>query len=181
MATPRSVRWLFVVLAVAAVATGATLAILAGGEDEPTSPVRASSDVATRGGFRFHLIQGRCGYAVVRTATETIEPEAGEFCLVSVDVDYEGTEPGRLQPDCQYLVDAEGRRHDLRLDLVALEEDSLAAFEQEFSPGQEADDIAFYFDVPKETEPDSLELHSSCEGRGIRIPLELQGMTPAEE
>jgi len=165
------------------VGTGATLAILAGGDGpgEPATPVRARSDVASDGPFRYHLVRGRCGYGTVVTATQNVAPQEGEFCLVAVDVTNQGEAPGRLRQECQYLIDASGRRHRIRSDVLALEEASLEAFRAPLEAGQEVADVAFYFDVPEGTEARSLELHSTCDSPGVRIPLSLQGTTPVEE
>lgn len=163
-----------VALGLAAVAAGSTLAVLSGGggSEGPTGPVLADSYTASDGGFTFHLIQARCGYEVVRTATRTVEPENGEFCLASADVTYRGSGPGRLREDCQYLVDAGGTRHRMRPDVIALDELSASAFGTPLSPGESAAAVGFYFDVPGGIEAASLELHSSCASRGVRFPLE---------
>jgi len=178
-----TLRRLLAALGVAAVAAGAIVAILAGGDepDGPPTPVRARSDVATDGPFRYHMIQGRCGYGAVVTATQNVPPREGEFCLVTVDVTNQGQAPGRLRQECQYLIDASGRRHRIRSDVLALEEESLEAFQAQLEAGQEVPDVAFYFDVPEGTEVRAVELHSTCDSRGVRIPLALQGTTPVEE
>jgi len=166
-----------------AVAAGTAVAILAGGNgaEKPAGPVRARSDVAADGPLMYHVIQGRCGYGAVVTATQNVPPSQGEFCLVTVDVTNQGEAPARLRQECQYLIDVSGRRYRIRSDVLALEEGSLEAFRAQLEPGQEVPDVALYFDVPEGTEASAVELHSTCDSRGVRIPLALQGTTPVEE
>ena len=181
MAALMTPRRLLIVLGVGAVAGAA--AYLAFGRDPeqasepPSGPPAADTDVASQRGFRFELIQGRCGYSNVVTAGETILSDEGEFCLVTADITYDGEEPASLDGSCQFLVDGDGRRHRMRLDVVGLDVGSTPAFEEPFEPGGVVEDVGFYYDVPSGTDARFLELHAACGSPGVRLALDpaLQG------
>lgn len=100
----------------------------------------------------------------------TIEAE-GEFCLVALNVSNEGDTPASLDPSCQLLLDGESGRYSPDKKVMGLDELAVDGFGQEIGPGEVVENSALYYDVPKGTDPVALELHETCEGPGVRLPL----------
>jgi Domain of unknown function (DUF4352) len=128
-----------------------------------TSPASAAS-------FEFELLQWRCRHADARSAEEVIRAD-GEFCFAALDVTNVGSAGGTLDASCQFMIDGE-QRYTPHLDVMALDEASVAAFGEEIAPGALVENTAVYYDVPKRSYPDALELHEACGDPGIRLPLD---------
>jgi hypothetical protein len=119
--------------------------------------------------FHFELLDWRCGHATVRTPTVAIEAQ-GEFCYVAMNIENRGAAAASLDPSCQFMLD-EGTRYAPQLQAVAADHRAVAGFGDPIAPGEIVENSALYFDVPKGSEPDRLELHETCGGPGIDLDL----------
>jgi hypothetical protein len=120
--------------------------------------------------FHFELLEWRCGHATVRTPTVTIEAQ-GEFCYVAMNVENRGAAAASLDPSCQFLLDG-GIQYAPQLQAVAADHRAVAGFGDPIVPGEIVENSALYFDVPKGSEPDYLELHETCGGPDIDLDLQ---------
>jgi len=185
MAGPRA-RWLWLSLAGLVVAAAAGIAFVSLGDDDdgPPGPQATPPEgtVGLESGVRYELISGSCGYGVVVTPTGSVAPQEGEFCLISVDVRNRNDDVSMsFDASCQFLIDTSGARYRQRLDVLSLEEETAAFFREELPPNTVAREIGHYYDVAAGTEAVAIELHTSCDSPGVRIPLDPQGTTPVEE
>ena len=165
-------------VAAAVFVAGAVAVILLfdGGDEAPPDEGQATDPspletVGGESGVRFELITAECGYEVVVTASTTVDPQNGEFCLARVDVRNRGDVPLTFDPSCQYLIDTAGRRYQQRLDVLPLDLDTAGFFEQELPPRTVARDIGLYYDVPKGTEEAEVEMHTTCDSPGLRLAV----------
>ena len=169
----RRAIWAWAAVAVLPAATAAFL-LLVLPQDESAEPEASPAEplVGTDDGFRFEIMDGRCGYANVVTATETIEPERDEFCLVRLTVTNEGQERRRLDASCQFLIDGAGGRHTQREDVLPVDQTTWSVFGKRVAPGKSIQDAALYYDVPEGTKARRVEMHGSCGSGGIVLRVE---------
>lgn len=140
-----------------------------------TPPVSGPARSGPARAFDFDILQWKCRHASVVSAEETIEAE-GEFCLVALNVTNGGEAPASLDPSCQFLIDTQRVRYTPDPEAMALDAAAVAAFGEEIAGGELIENSALYYDVPKGTHPDALELHETCEAPGLRL-----GLTPVLE
>jgi hypothetical protein len=119
----------------------------------------------------FDVLDAGCGYENVVTAQQTIPPSNDEFCLIRVTVTNRGEGAATLSPQCQFLVSTAGERFAPRIDVLAVDSASRAAFQAPIGPGQVIEDAGLYYDVPGGTKPASAEFHSACDDEPITVDL----------
>ncbi len=144
--------------------------------DPQTPPETEAGETTQAGaGFDFELLEWQCGHASASTQEVVISAD-GEFCLAELDVMNRGASAATLEIPCQFMFDGENR-YEPHPEVMALDELAVAGFGQEIAPGELVQNSALYYDVPKGSHPDALELHETCEGDGLRLPLtpELKG------
>jgi archaellum component FlaG (FlaF/FlaG flagellin family) len=95
----------------------------------------------------------------------------GEFCFAALNVKNVGDAPASLDASCQFMVDGDST-YPPQPEAMALDDTALAGFGGEIGPGEVVQDSALYYDVPKGTHPDALELHEDCSDPGLRLPLD---------
>jgi archaellum component FlaG (FlaF/FlaG flagellin family) len=94
----------------------------------------------------------------------------GEFCFAALNVKNVGDALASLDASCQFMVDG-ASTYPPQPEAMALDDTALAGFGGEIGPGEVVQDSALYYDVPKGTHPDALELHETCEGPAIHVAL----------
>lgn len=156
---------------VVVVAAGVIAGITLSGNDDGGSSVEGS--VGTEGGYRFEVRSTECGLSSLNVSTgASATPENGTFCQVRIGVENLGEAPGRLDPSCQYMFDAEGTRHVPREDIAALRDVSGGLFQEGLGPYEVTPpNTAVFYDVALDTKVAAVEFHSSCNSEGVRIEL----------
>lgn len=168
-------RWVWLSLAGLVVAAAAGIAFISlGGDEGPEPQPRATPSpqgtVGLEDGVRYELISGSCGYGVVVSPQGNLEPQRGEFCLISVDVRNRNDDRAvSFDASCQYLIDSSGSRHVQRPDAMALEQESVEFFAMELPPNTVAREVGLYYDVPMGTELAAVEMHTSCDSPGVLL------------
>ncbi len=99
----------------------------------------------------------------------TIEPQ-GQFVVVHLEATNIGNEGLYLAADDQKLVDSQGRKHSADMDAEYMWPDSVNVFYTNINPGLSLQG-AVVFDIPADTEPDSIELHDSFLSNGVTVSL----------
>lgn len=181
VARKRSKRGLFIVLGlvVLLVVCGGGIALIASsgddndGKDGAAAPAAEETpgigDEARDGKFSFIVTKIEPG--TTRVGDEFFNESAqGEFVIVDLSVKNIGDVPQIFTDDDQKLFTADGSEYspDTAADLW-LNEDG-AAFLEEINPGNQID-VQLAFDVPKGTEPTSIELHDSLFSNGVTVTL----------
>ncbi len=95
----------------------------------------------------------------------------GEFCFAALNVRNVGDVAASLDPACQYMLDGD-QRFEPHPEVMALDELSVGGFGREIAPGQLVENTALYYDVPKASHPEALELHEVCGDQGTRLALQ---------
>lgn len=93
----------------------------------------------------------------------------GKFLLVHVRVTNIGDNAQTLSGERQTMIDSQGREFSADTGAAMYLGDA-KTFWEEINPGNSVDGIVV-FDVPKKTNPDTLELHDSYWSRGVKISL----------
>lgn len=75
-----------------------------------------------------------------------------------------------MEPSCIYMIDRSERRHDPRLNDPVLR--TLADLDETLGPFEFKRQSSLYFDVPEGTEIAAVELHASCDSRGLRFSVQ---------
>ena len=119
--------------------------------------------------FEFELLQWRCRHATAGTSDEVFEAE-GEFCYASLSITNTGEALASLNASCQFMIVGKERYTPIA-EVMALDELADAGFGEEIAPGGRVENSALYYDVPKGSDPDALELHEGCDSPGFRLPL----------
>lgn len=158
----------WVLVAVAVLGIGAAAFYLLGDADRQTG---SHADPVPERSVDLELLSWRCGHENVVTADQIIEAK-GEFCFVAMNLTNRGEAPAILEASCQYLLDGMGARFAVRPDVMALDPGSRDGFGRPIGPGALVEDAALYYDVPKGTRPEAVELHEDCEQPGFRLPLD---------
>lgn len=173
--TRAATRWVWLSLAGLVVAAGAGIAFISLGGDEDTEPQpRATPSpqgtVGLEDGVRYELISGSCGYGVVVSPQGNLDPQRGEFCLISVDIRNRNDDrPVSFDASCQFLIDSTGSRHTQRPDAMALEEESADFFAMGLPPNTVAREVGLYYDVPMGTELAAIEMRTTCGSPGVLL------------
>lgn len=180
-AKKRSKRGLFIVLSlvVLLVVCGGGIALIANsgddndGKDGAAAPAAEEKpgigDEARDGKFSFIVTEVEPG--TTRVGDEYFNQSAqGEFLIVHLSVKNIGDVPQVFLDEDQKLFTADGSEYspDTAAD-IWLNEDG-AAFFEEINPGNQID-VRIAFDVPKGTEPSSIELHDSLFSNGVTVSL----------
>lgn len=123
----------------------------------------------TDAAFEFALLEWQCRHVSASAGDEVVRAD-GEFCFAALDVTNRGETAWTLEIPCQFMIEGEVR-YTPHPAVMALDEAALAGFGQGIAPGETVKSSALYYDVPKGSHPDALELHEECEGPGFRLPL----------
>jgi hypothetical protein len=91
------------------------------------------------------------------------------FLLVHVTVENIGNESQAFFGNNQKLFDAKGRQYEASTEAAFYLEDSKSLYEK-INPGNSVNGVVL-FDVPKNVEPVSIELHDSIFSDGVEVSL----------
>ncbi|MBX6391481.1 MAG: protein kinase [Frankia sp.] len=165
---------LTIVLVIIGVVAIALIALNPGSSNDPLagptttpSPSTSSGPQGRRGNhFEFRVTHWECG---VESLLLIHRPD-GQFCLVDVEVRNIGNETRQLLANRQYLFDQTGSRHTADM-IQAIVNAFGETLWRPIKPGDTAKG-QMVFDIPKNTQPDRLELHDSfVDTEGVTIPL----------
>lgn len=125
-------------------------------------------DAVRDGKFEFVVSKVDCGRTSV--GDDLLGKQAqGQFCLVSLTVENIGDEPQTLFGDNQRLFDDRDREFSADTEAAVYLKSSQTLWE-EINPGNQVSGVVV-FDVPKNAQPQRLELHDSAFSGGVSITL----------
>lgn len=120
------------------------------------------------GGFLFEQAEIRCGFENVVTA-DTRLPADGQFCLTQFVATNTGDEAATLDISCQFVEDVSGERYAADQEATLLDPDGQRLFRDGVGPGEKIPRGLVIFDIPKETEALTAELHGECDSDGLTV------------
>lgn len=163
--------WLRWTLGGVVVAAGVVLALYIREQLRTAIPIAGLT--GTEEGIQFDVVSGTCGATSVSVASGvTAKPNLGTFCVVRFEVENLGATPRSLDASCMYMVDPSGTGHSPREDIAALREISGGLFDEGLGPFERKPvAVSLFYDVPAMTEVAAVELHASCESRGLLFDL----------
>ncbi len=94
----------------------------------------------------------------------------GKFIVIPVDVTNIGDQAKTLEATSQKLIDSKGREFNTSHEFFALP-DANKAFLENINPGNTVKQAPLLFDVPKDVELATLELHDSMFSGGVKVSL----------
>jgi len=145
---------------------------VAGEKADKPKPVPAGKSMvglgqpARDGAFTFTVSKVAPGPKIIGSPDFGSEPQ-GRFIFVHLTVENHGDEAGHFLGDQQKLFDAKGREFSADTG-AALYLDSAQSLFEEINPGEKVSGIVV-FDVPKDVEAASLELHDSLLAGGVKV------------
>ena len=160
-------RWAF---AATLVVAGVVAAVLA--QWQLSTPVSVEGPTAREDDVEFTVLSASCdAVSLSAVSGTTAHPEKDVFCVVRLDVMNWSEDPVSLEAGCQYMIDRSGARHTPREDISALSEVSRGLFDEGIEGFQIAPSVSLYYDVQEGTEAAAVELHSTCNSRGLNVPV----------
>lgn len=128
---------------------------------------RGSSSQKSAPSLHFLVNSVDCGSENIVTAEGRIKaPE--EFCIADLTVQSIGVPESAMDLTCQYLLTRSGSRLPANGEGTLLLNGTPAGTTR-IDVGSQPQSLMVAFDAPHGTEPDALELHSSCTSRGVTI------------
>jgi hypothetical protein len=118
------------------------------------------------GKFAFKVTNVKCGISGVGTSSFGSKAQ-GQYCAVTMSVANVGDEPQTFFSSNQKAFDAQGREfsNDTTAELYATD---AQVWLKEINPGNALEGTV-YFDIPKDTTIDYLELHDSAFSGGVKV------------
>lgn len=135
-------------------------------KEEPKQP--GVGDKVRDGKFEFTVVEVSDGGTSIGPAGFA-EKAQGRFVLVRVDVTNIGDEPQYFFGDNQSVFDAKDRKFAADTTAAIYLEDS-SSFVEEINPGNTVEGT-LVFDLPKDVEPERIELHDSVFSGGVVVDL----------
>lgn len=126
-------------------------------------------DKVRDGKFEFTVKKVDCGKTRIGSAAFGTKAQ-GQFCFVSLKIKNIGDEAQTMFADNQYLFDQKGRKSSADVDAAMYMGDRAQTLWEEINPGNVLKGVVV-FDVPKNAEPTSLELHDSMFSDGVTVSL----------
>jgi hypothetical protein len=126
-------------------------------------------DKVRDGKFQFTVKKVDCGKTRIGSAAFDTKAQ-GQFCLVSLKIKNIGNEAQSMFADNQYLFDEKGRKSSADIDAAMYMGDRAQTLWEEINPGNVLKGIVV-FDIPRNAEPTSLELHDSMFSGGVTVSL----------
>ena len=125
-------------------------------------------DPVRDGKFEFTVSKVDCGKSRIGNVDFGAKAQ-GQFCLVYMKVENIGKEAQTLDASSQYMYGSGGQRFDADTEAAIYLDDSQTFLEQ-INPGNAVNGIVVS-DIPKNTEPASLEFHDSPFSGGVTVEL----------
>lgn len=136
-------------------------------EETKVEDVIGIGDTAHDGKFAFRVDKVKCG---IKSVGEYLVSTAqGEYCAIDITVQNQGDEPQTMFSSNQYLYNTDGQKYS-NDDGAVMSASSSSVWLNEINPGN-AIAGTLYFDVPKGTSLDFLEVHDSMFSGGAKIYL----------
>jgi Domain of unknown function (DUF4352) len=125
-------------------------------------------DPVRDGKFEFTVSKIECGKSRIGSVDFGAKAQ-GQFCLAYMKVENIGKEAQTLDASSQYMYGSAGQRFDADTEAAIYLDDSQTFLEQ-INPGNAVNGIVV-FDIPKNAEPASLQLHDSPFSGGATVEL----------
>ena len=179
-------KWPWIVLAVIAFLVVVSVATGGGDKDEATAagsttagavatakadPKAVGLNTPVRDGkFEFVVTGVQTGLAEVGDNPYLAKKAQGQFVIVSMTVKNIGTKPQDFSPSSQKVKDAQGRSFESdSMAQIALGDSDVPVWDN-INPGNTVQ-VKVVFDMPKDAEPATIELHDSMFSGGATVAL----------